>query len=83
MLALPCELIPALDLHTRPTYAGNQLDSLYTSGRNTTGTSQPTGLNDSPNPTPHNLLADSVPGPVPVAAAAGSAGTGIKHVLLD
>jgi hypothetical protein len=77
MLGLPCKPIPARDPHTRLTYAGNRLDSLYTSGRNTTGTSQPTGLNDSPNPTPHNLLADSVPGPGPAAAAAGSAGTGI------
>ncbi|KAK6591484.1 hypothetical protein H4I95_12179 [Botrytis cinerea] len=77
MLALPCEPIPALDPRTCPTCAGNQLDSLYTAGRNTMGTSQPTGLNDSPNPTPHNLRADSVPGPGPAAAAAGSAGTGM------
>ena len=77
MLALPCEPIPALDPRTCPTYAGNQLDSPYTSGRNTMGTSQPTGLNDSPNPILHNLLADSVPGPGPAAIASGSAGTGI------
>jgi len=50
MLALLCEPILASDLRTRPTDAGNQLDSSYTFGRNTTGTSQPTGLNDSPIP---------------------------------
>ena len=77
ILGLPCKPIPALDPRTRPTYAGNRLDSPYISGRTTTGTSQPTGLNDSLNPTPHNLLAGSVPGPVPAAAAADSAGTGI------
>jgi hypothetical protein len=77
MLGLPYKPIPTLDPHTRLIYAGNRLDSLYTSGRNTTGTSQPTSLNDSPNPTPYNLLADSVPRPRPATIAASSAGTQI------
>jgi hypothetical protein len=72
MLRLPCKLIPTLDPRTCPIYAGNRLDSLYTSERNTMGTSQPTSLNDSPNPTPYNLLADSVPRPGPAAIAASS-----------
>jgi hypothetical protein len=41
------------------------------------GTSQPIGLNDSLNPTPHNLLADSVPGLALAAVVTGFARTGI------
>ena len=77
MLALLWKPIPALDPRTLPTYAGNQLDSLYTSGRNTMGTSQPTGLNDSLNHIPYNLLADSVPGLTLAAVVAGFARTRI------
>jgi hypothetical protein len=77
MLRLLCKPIPTLDLYICPIYAGNRLDSLYTSRHNTTGTSQPTSLNDSSNSTPFNLLADAVPRPIPAAAAAGSIRTKI------
>jgi hypothetical protein len=77
MLGLLYKPISALDLYICLIYAGNRLDFPYTFGRNITGTSQPTGLNDSLNPTPYNLLADSVPGPGPAVVAAGSIGTRI------
>jgi hypothetical protein len=77
MLTLLYESIPALDPRTRLTDTGNQLDPLYTSRRNTTGTSQPTSLNDSLNPTPHNLLTHSVPRPIPATTTASSIRTRI------
>jgi hypothetical protein len=75
MLRLLCKPIPTLDLYICPIYAGNRLDSLYTSRHNTTGTSQPTSLNDSLNPTSYNLLADSISRPRPAVIAASSVKT--------
>jgi hypothetical protein len=77
MLTLLYKLIPTLDLRTRLTYARNQLNSLYTFKCNITGTSQPTNLNDSPNPTPYNLLTNSVPRPIPAATTINFARTKI------